>query len=448
MSKIVRAYGYIRVSTAEQATQGLSLEAQESEIRQYAQSNGFHLVDIFVDAGITARKRLDRRVGFCKLMDTVDQGQVDLIIVMRLDRWFRNVYDYHRMMNEHLLPNKVDWCAVKEDYNTKTTNGRLMINLRLAIAEQECDTDSDRIKDIQSSLIQKGRWPFGSAPTGYKIVDKRLVKNPDTQPHLEYFFDYILTHGSIRSAVIATNQKFGTSYEYALLHRRLKDTLYIGKYRDNPVFCEPYLTQEQFDQIQYLISKNIRFGPKKHIYLFGGLLRCKCCGRRLVPQIMYSNKKTYYYYRCPFAQQSRGCSNIHITSELAAEKYLFSFLENELETCVASYEVSKKKAPIVLDNTPTIRAKQERVKELYINGLIDLNEYKSRVEELENQIVQPEPTQPPGTITFDSLRKLAQNDSLSLYCTFTREEKRSFWRNILKELSVQGKSFLDPPVFL
>ena len=89
-------------------------------------------------------------------MRDVDAGLIDRIIVMRLDRWFRNVYDYHKMMNEHLIPHNVDWCAVKEDYDTTTTNGRLMINLRLAIAEQECDTDGDRIRDVQENMIQKG----------------------------------------------------------------------------------------------------------------------------------------------------------------------------------------------------------------------------------------------------------------------------------------------------
>lgn len=137
---VIRGVGYIRVSTAEQATRGLSLDAQEAEIRAYAKAHGIELFNIYVDAGITARKRLDRREAFGQMMKDVDSGLIDEIIVMRLDRWFRNIYDYHKMMNEHLIPHGVNWSAVKEDYDTKTTNGRLMINLRLAIAEQECDT--------------------------------------------------------------------------------------------------------------------------------------------------------------------------------------------------------------------------------------------------------------------------------------------------------------------
>ena len=164
---VVRAAGYIRVSTAEQALRGLSLEAQEAEIRRWAAEHHVRLENIYVDKGITARKQLHRRAAFMQMMQAVDADQIDLILVMRLDRWFRNVYDYHKMMNEHLIPHGVNWCAVKEDYDTTTTNGRLMINLRLSIAEQECDTDADRIRDVQQNMVAKGRWPFGAAPLGY-----------------------------------------------------------------------------------------------------------------------------------------------------------------------------------------------------------------------------------------------------------------------------------------
>lgn len=216
---VVRAAGYIRVSTAEQALRGLSLEAQEAEIRRWAAEHHVRLENIYVDKGITARKQLHRRAAFMQMMQAVDADQIDLILVMRLDRWFRNVYDYHKMMNEHLIPHGVNWCAVKEDYDTTTTNGRLMINLRLSIAEQECDTDADRIRDVQQNMVAKGRWPFGAAPLGYRIEEKRLVKDPHTQPQVEFFFRHMLANGSLRGALFAMNDRFGTSYEY----RRAQD---------------------------------------------------------------------------------------------------------------------------------------------------------------------------------------------------------------------------------
>ena len=156
MYSVKRAAGYIRVSTVEQSLKGLSIETQIAEIENYAKAHNMKLEGVYIDRGITARKQLTKRVEFMRLMEDVQLGKIEHIIVLRLDRFFRNIYDYHRMMNEYLTPNNCDWSAVKEQYSTATTNGRLMINLRLAIAEQECDTDSDRIKDVQKHRISEG----------------------------------------------------------------------------------------------------------------------------------------------------------------------------------------------------------------------------------------------------------------------------------------------------
>ncbi len=449
--RALRGAGYIRVSTADQATRGLSLEAQEAEIRRYAAAEGIELLDIYVDRGITARKRLDRRDGFCQLMAAVDAERIDIVIVLRLDRWFRNVYDYHRMMAEHLLPHHVDWCAVKEQYNTKTTNGRLMINLRLSIAEQECDTDGDRIRDIQDSLIRRGQWPFGSAPSGYRIVNKRLEKDPDTQAHWEFFFDHLLTNGSIRAATIAMNERFGTSYEYTHTQKMTKRPLYKGEYRDVPGFCPAYLTEAQWDRLQYLTSKNLRTSttPEGLVYLFSGLLICGDCGRRLVSQTTRTNygAGVYYSYRCPLANLNRRCPNNKTLSERKIERHLLDWLDEHLAGYIAEYEVQRsRKDAAQPDNTAAIRAKQERVKELFINSLIDIQEYRDRMDELESKILPP-PEEEPGP-DIENLRRLLHSDSLAIYSTLDRAEQRAFWRGIIKTISVYRGIILDPPVFL
>ena len=230
---VIRGVGYIRVSTAEQATRGLSLDAQEAEIRTYAKAHGIELFNIYVDAGITARKRLDRREAFGQMMKDVDSGLIDEIIVMRLDRWFRNIYDYHKMMNEHLIPHGVNWSAVKEDYDTKTTNGRLMINLRLAIAEQECDTDGDRIRDIHDNQIANGIWIGGCAPPGYRIENKRLSIDPDMQPAVSYFFERLLSCGSVRRSMLDMNERHNLHFEYGQAIRMARSTTYCGVRREN-----------------------------------------------------------------------------------------------------------------------------------------------------------------------------------------------------------------------
>ncbi len=449
--RTLRGAGYIRVSTADQATRGLSLETQEAEIRRYAEAEGIELTGVYVDKGITARKRLDRREGFLRLMEEVDAERIDVIIVLRLDRWFRNVYDYHRMMNEHLLPHHVDWCAVKEQYSTKTTNGRLMINLRLSIAEQECDTDGDRIRDIQDSLIRRGQWPFGSAPSGYRIVDKRLEKDPETQACWEFFFEHLLLNGSVRAATIAMNERFGARYEYTHTHRMAKRPLYKGEYRGIQGFCPAYLTERQWDRLQYLVSKNLRTSttPEGLVYLFSGLLTCEDCGRRLVSQTTRSSygARIYYSYRCPAANLNRRCPNNKTLSERKIAQHLLGWLEEHLRGYIAEYEEGQSReggAP--QGNAAAIRSKQARVKELFINGLIELDEYRQRTQALESRLIPEAQTEQAPDL--DNLRRLLHSDALAIYAALTREEQRAFWRGVIKNVRVYRGVILDPPAFL
>jgi DNA invertase Pin-like site-specific DNA recombinase len=92
---MIRAGLYIRVSTDEQALHGLSLDSQREALTAYAKEHNMQIVDIYADEGITARKALNKRLQFQRLISDVKAGKIDLILVTKLDRWFRNIKDYH-----------------------------------------------------------------------------------------------------------------------------------------------------------------------------------------------------------------------------------------------------------------------------------------------------------------------------------------------------------------
>ena len=89
-----RAALYIRVSTEEQAKHGFSLAEQQHDLEQYARAHHYTVVGVYADEGNTARKALSRRKELQRLLDNVRAGQVDIILLKCLDRWFRNVRDY------------------------------------------------------------------------------------------------------------------------------------------------------------------------------------------------------------------------------------------------------------------------------------------------------------------------------------------------------------------
>ena len=443
---VIRGVGYIRVSTAEQATRGLSLDAQEAEIRTYAKAHGIELFNIYVDAGITARKRLDRREAFGQMMKDVDAGLIDEIIVMRLDRWFRNIYDYHKMMNEHLIPHGVNWSAVKEDYDTKTTNGRLMINLRLAIAEQECDTDGDRIRDIHDNQIANGIWIGGCAPPGYRIENKRLSIDPDMQPAVSYFFERLLSCGSVRRAMLDMNERHNLHFEYGQAIRMARSTTYCGVRRENYNYCPTYISQDEHAQIMAALEHNVRVrsADNARIHIFSGLLVCACCGRRLAANTVRKKSVTWTAYRCHRAFGDHVCDNRHLVDERKVEAWLLDYLENGLSDYIVSASVADAQ-PVVVDNTAAIRERQERVKELFINGFIDLQEYKRRAAELEAKIQVPE-KQPPRSM--EKLKSLLERGVRAIYNDLSRGERQEFWRSIIREIPVNNGAVSGDPNFL
>ncbi len=116
---IQRAALYIRVSTEEQAMHGLSLTAQRETLLKYAEENGLRIVGTYADEGITARKKYKNRLEFMRMLRDVQSDKIDLILFIKLDRWFRNIADYYevqKILDDH----KVRWIAT-ESIDTTTS---------------------------------------------------------------------------------------------------------------------------------------------------------------------------------------------------------------------------------------------------------------------------------------------------------------------------------------
>ena len=123
MSRIIRCAIYDRVSTDIQVQQGLSLDTQKELLTEYANTHGYEIVDYYIDEGLTARKKLKNRRDFMRLLDDIRADKIDLVLVTKLDRWFRNVKDYHNVqaiLEEH----HCNWKTVLEDYDTSTAKNQ------------------------------------------------------------------------------------------------------------------------------------------------------------------------------------------------------------------------------------------------------------------------------------------------------------------------------------
>ena len=440
MSEVISAAGYIRVSTTEQALNGLSIETQMAEIENYAKAHNMKLEGFYIDKGITARKSLHKRTDFMRMMGDVQSGKINHIIVLRLDRFFRNIYDYHRMMNEYLTPNNCDWSAVKEQYTTATTNGRLMINLRLSIAEQECDTDSDRIKDVFDNRVKNGFAITGALQIGLKIVEHRVVPDEETTQIVIDTFNEFEQCNSVRKTMEIINNKHSLKLRYPTVYKMLKNTLYCGEYRGLTDYCQPTVSREQFYNVQRLLSINVKSRGKKRDYIFSSLLRCSKCDSVIVGGYAKHNGIEYRYYRCNKSYRDNACQSGARMSEKRIEQYLIDNVERLLQDYIFTIKKIEESKTQTVSNRKSVELKMKRLNDLYVEGFIDLDKYKADYESLKNSIIDDEETKAKDlTAVYSFLNSGFKN----IYSTLSDVEKQVLWRSVIKYIIIDGHEVQD-----
>lgn len=162
----MRAVGYIRVSTADQADNGVSLDAQRQKIEAYAVFQGFELVEIVVDAGVSAGKPLAEREGGLRLLELVrPEGECTAIVAAKLDRLFRDAADCLSMTRRwddsevglHLLDMGID---------TRSAMGRAFLTMAAGFAELERNLIGERTRAGLEQVVREG-GRIGRAPYGW-----------------------------------------------------------------------------------------------------------------------------------------------------------------------------------------------------------------------------------------------------------------------------------------
>jgi site-specific DNA recombinase len=171
----MKAVGYIRVSTEGQAVEGVSLAAQESKIRAWAELNNAESVSVFVDAGISG-KRADNRPGLQSALAAIGKG--DALIVYSLSRLARSTKDTIAM-SEMLTKKDADLVSLSEKIDTTTAAGKMVFRMLAVLSEFERDQVSERTRLALAHKRAQGEKTGGDVPYGFRLEDGRLA--PDEQ---------------------------------------------------------------------------------------------------------------------------------------------------------------------------------------------------------------------------------------------------------------------------
>ncbi len=430
-----RAALYIRVSTEEQARHGLSLADQRSALEAYAKAHDLSVAGVYEDAGISARKPYKKRPSLLRLLADVEAKKVDIILFIKLDRWFRNVGNYYAVQ-EVLDRNGVVWQATKEDYETQTAAGRLKVNIMLSVAQDEADRTSERIKFVFEGKRERNEPLCGSVPIGYKIEGKRMVKDPDTEASVSAFFQKYLACGSVFQTQDYIRLEYGLPLEYQRASDMLDKPTYYGHCFGKDDFCPPYITKQEFDKIQSMRKRVTRRPIKNRVYLFSGLMRCGECGGSLGGRT--ETNGGVKFYNCPIRYNRHGaCGNNKSISEKKVERYLLDTVESKMVALKGEAERLKENR-IEKDYSTEIqllKSKIAKLKDLYLNDLISLDEYKTDRETMLERIIELEKKQEPLTLPdLSVIERTLSGGWKQLYCDLSAEEKREFWRIIIREI--------------
>lgn len=368
---------YIRVSSDKHVKEGDSVSAQLDALRKYSAENGYKVIGEFINDGVSGTKYEERK-RLQELLDFVKQGKVDLLLVTRLDRLFRSIR-WYTATQEILDRYNVGWTAIWEPiYDTTTPQGRLIVNQMMSIAQFEAENTGQRIRQVQAYKVTQGEVISGSAPWGYSIKDKHLVPNGYAE-HVLRAFKAFSMNGSINGTLTEINGLEGLPRLQRGLKSMLSNPVYVGEYRGNKNFCPPIIPRDLWDEVQRQLPMNVK-KSQRHCYIFSGLVYCEECGCAMGgnarKRMRQKGEVLTLQYRCPkhFQRKPAQCINAKVLSEPVLERLLVAELEKTVQR--VDIEVKQKKPR---DNSAQIAAvtrKIERLKELYLNELITLDEYK------------------------------------------------------------------------
>jgi site-specific DNA recombinase len=170
-----KSIGYVRVSTEDQAREGVSLDAQEARIAAYGAAMGWSVSEVVRDAGESAKSL--KRPGIVNLLADVRAGSVERIVVAKLDRLTRSVRDLAELI-ELCAKHDVALVSIGETLDTSSAAGRLVVNMLGVVAQWEREAIGER---TATSLGHKRRQrraysptPFGYRRDGDVLVPDRL----------------------------------------------------------------------------------------------------------------------------------------------------------------------------------------------------------------------------------------------------------------------------------
>ena len=388
---------YIRVSTEDQAREGFSLPEQEKRLKAMCEYKGYEIYKLYKDAGISA-KTGNTRPAFEELLQDIRDKKCNTIVVLKLDRLTRSVFDLEGIMN-FLEENNAYLDCANEEINTTNSSGKMVARLLTTVSQNEIERTSERTKFGLSGAIKEGHIP-ARAPLGYKHIDKKLVSDPLTKDIVIRIYNLYFEGKAYYNIATIFNEEqvLGkTNWKDTGILRIISNEVYKGDYvhgkrTNHPTLykdvVEPIVSKEMWDNCQVQKKKNQKNYMRTQTYIFLQKLKCPKCGRILAGGASHKIKsdKWYFYYRCGNCK-----SNIHEDKiedkikVLLADILEYDNVVNEFFLPVLKSKIDNPKEQLEKE-LKSLNNKRDRIRKAYIDELFTEEEFKQESKLIENQI--------------------------------------------------------------
>ena len=317
--KALKCAIYTRKSTEEGLDQAFnSLDAQREACEAFAKSQtheGWQVMPEHYDDGGFSGGTMERPA-LTRLLAEIESGQIDVVIVYKVDRLSRSLADFVRLI-ELFDQTGVSFVSVTQQFNTSTSMGRLTLNVLLSFAQFEREVTSERIRDKIAASKKKGMWMGGLVPLGYDRVEKQLVVNEAEAKLVRHIYHRYLALGCVRELKAELDRdgyvskprpehhrsKGQKPFSRGALYTVLKNPVYLGKVHHKGKLHDgkhaAIVNKTIWEEVQAVLARNrsnkASRASAKYPSLLGGLV-WDDRGNRMSPTYTRRKNRHYPYY--------------------------------------------------------------------------------------------------------------------------------------------------------
>lgn len=323
---------YTRKSSEEGLEQEFnSLDAQREACEAYIASQRVEgwiaMREAYDDGGFSGGTL--ERPGLRNLLDDIEAGLVDIIVVYKIDRLSRSLMDFAKLV-EVFDRHQVTFVSVTQAFNTTTSMGRLTLNVLLSFAQFEREVTGERIRDKIAASRAKGMWMGGFVPWGYDVIERKLVINPDEAARVRHLFERFVELGSatklarevVKQGIV---NKRGRAIDKGFLYKLFRNRLYLGeavhKGTSYPGEHEAIIEQALWNKVHAILEVNYRkraaITRAQTPFLLKGLM-FTATGAAMTPSHTRKGGKLYRYYISMDAIHNRAGEYGALSSRLNA----------------------------------------------------------------------------------------------------------------------------------